>query len=57
MNIGDSDSSLENTIELGLVEQLWVLSPNWFKLNGHFFISFDVGAMVDVSKGATTKLP
>jgi len=53
MNVRDADSTLENAVELCLVEKLWVLRAYRFKFNRDFLIGADVGAMIDVTEGAT----
>ena len=55
MDIWYTNSTLEDPVELGLIEQLWMLCPHWLQLYRHFLIGPNVRAMVDVSEGTTTK--
>lgn len=53
MYVRDTDATLKDTVELGLIEELRMLGPDWLQLDGYLFVSADVGAMVDISKSST----
>jgi len=56
VDVRDTDSTLENTVELGFVEELGVLRAHRFEFNCNFLISADVGSMVDITEGAAAEL-
>jgi hypothetical protein len=55
VDVWNSNSSLQDAIELSLIQQLWMLGSYWFQFNSDFFVCFYVCAVVDVSKGTTAK--
>lgn len=56
MDVRNTNSSLENTVQLSLVEQLRMLGSHRFQFNCNFLICADVCAVVDISEGAAAKL-
>lgn len=55
MHVWYADSTLEDSIELSLIEQLRMLGSNGFQFNGDLLVSLDVSAMVDVTEGTTAE--
>jgi len=54
VDVWDSNTTLKDSIELGFIEQLWVLGSYGFQFNGDFFVGSNVSAMVDVTEGTAT---
>jgi hypothetical protein len=42
---------MQNAINFGFVQELWMLGLDGFQFNGHFFARGHVGAEINVAKG------
>ena len=47
---------MQNAINLGLVQELWMLRLDRFEFNGDFFARRHVGAQVNITKGTAANL-
>jgi len=55
VNIRHTNSTLQDTVELGLVEQLRMLGADGFQLDSNLLVGSDVSSVVDVSEGSTAQ--
>ena len=56
MYIGNTNTALQDAIELRFVEKLRMLGSHWFKLDGDLFIGPNIGPVINVTECATSKL-
>mmetsp|Transcript_12576 Transcript_12576/g.26627 ORF Transcript_12576/g.26627 Transcript_12576/m.26627 type:complete len:345 (+) Transcript_12576:829-1863(+) len=56
-HVRNAQSSVQNPVNLALVQQLWVLCFHGFELDSHFFSRGHVGSEVNITEGTAADLP